>query len=192
MTSVRIAPIQIKISKESMQKRYRLGGDQVSVQRQVWSSKHLFCKKNIVGMILGGLHLARLVSPSVIDQCSPPMREKLNRSNSRAKSFQNSSVPIRIVPNDLPFESKGFHGFSSNRTDNIRCDKIYSPWSKYWPNSEIIASVVAFLKCNSLKKVILIVSEYGFVYGTKLWKSQFLVDSQLRTQLRKQTASKLF
>ena len=29
------------------------------------------------------------------------------------------------------------------------------------------------------------VSEYGFVYGSKRWKSQFSVDSQLRTQLRK-------
>ena len=35
-------------------------------------------------------------------------------------------------------------------------------------------------------------SEYGFVYGSKLWKCQFSVDSQLRTQLRKQTASKVF
>ena len=30
------------------------------------------------------------------------------------------------------------------------------------------------------------VSEYGFVYGSKLWKFQFSVDSQLRTQLTKQ------
>ena len=35
-------------------------------------------------------------------------------------------------------------------------------------------------------------SEYGFLYGSKRWKSQFWVDSQLKTQLRKQTASKLF
>ena len=38
----------------------------------------------------------------------------------------------------------------------------------------------------------LMVSEYGLVYGSKRWKSQFSVYSQLRTQLRKQTASKLF
>ena len=30
------------------------------------------------------------------------------------------------------------------------------------------------------------VSEYGSVYGSQLWKSQFSVDSQLRTQLTKQ------
>ena len=30
------------------------------------------------------------------------------------------------------------------------------------------------------------VSEHGFVYGSKRWKSQFSVDSQLRTQLTKQ------
>ena len=39
---------------------------------------------------------------------------------------------------------------------------------------------------------ILTVSEYGFMYGSKRWKSKFSVDSRLRTQLRKQTASKLF
>ena len=35
-------------------------------------------------------------------------------------------------------------------------------------------------------------SEYGFVYGSKLWKCQFSVDSQLRTQLRTRPASKVF
>ena len=48
------------------------------------------------------------------------------------------------------------------------------------------------VKNTSLVKHSQEVSEYGFVYGSKRRQSQSAVDSQLRTQLRKQRPRKLF